>query len=128
MKEFPNILVCPLDWGIGHATRCVPVIRELIRQNANVIIAANGRSLAFLKLEFPELQFVSLPGYKFSYPNKGSMTLKMLIQAPQFYTVFAKKDSYLTGSLEIIILHGVISDNRYGLSSAYCPAFLLPTS
>ncbi len=82
MKDKPNILVCPLDWGIGHATRCVPVINELLSQNTNVIIGADGRPLAFLKQEFPTLQFIKFPGYKFSYPEKGSMAIKMVLQAP----------------------------------------------
>ena len=24
-----NILVAPLNWGLGHATRCIPIIKAL---------------------------------------------------------------------------------------------------
>ncbi|MCB0804865.1 MAG: hypothetical protein KDC05_03650, partial [Bacteroidales bacterium] len=53
--KHPKIFVCPLDWGIGHATRCVPLIRELIDQGAEVVLGASGRSFDFLKRAFPEL-------------------------------------------------------------------------
>ncbi len=36
------MLVAPLDWGLGHATRCIPIINELIQQGAQVIVAASG--------------------------------------------------------------------------------------
>ena len=115
MKSNPNILVCPLDWGIGHATRCVPVIQELLFQNANVIVAADGRSLAFLQLEFPDLIFINFPGYKFSYPEKGSMTLKMAMQIPSIIKGIRREKRVLKEILKNHNIDGVISDNRYGL-------------
>ena len=35
-----KVLVAPLDWGLGHATRCIPIIHELLRQNYEVLLAA----------------------------------------------------------------------------------------
>ena len=54
MKLKKNILVAPLNWGIGHATRCIPIIRKLQEHNFNVIIASSGRSLELLIQEFPK--------------------------------------------------------------------------
>ncbi|MDB4303356.1 hypothetical protein N9934_01015, partial [Desulfosarcina sp.] len=96
MKKKPNILVCPLDWGIGHATRCVPIINELLAQNANVILGASGRSLDFLKKEFPNLLTIDFPGYTFSYPSKGSMAIKMALQAPAILKGINKENDTLT--------------------------------
>ncbi|MBK7885034.1 MAG: hypothetical protein IPJ81_15565 [Chitinophagaceae bacterium] len=45
----PGILIDPLDWGLGHATRCIPLINELLTQHYEVIIAASGASAALLK-------------------------------------------------------------------------------
>lgn len=125
MKDKPNILVCPLDWGIGHATRCVPVIRELLHQHANVIIAADGRPLAFLRLEFPNLQFVKFPGYKFSYPAKGSMAFKMTIQIPRILQGIRKEKELLDEIIRNYKIDGVISDNRYGLSAKKVPCIFI---
>jgi len=125
LENNPNILVCPLDWGIGHATRCVPVIRELLCQNANVIIAADGKPLAFLKVEFPGIQFISFPGYKFSYPNRGSMTLKMLVQAPQILKGISQERKLLDQIISNYNINGVISDNRFGLSTKKVPCVFI---
>ena len=52
MQKQKRILICPLDWGLGHATRCIPIIRLLLTKNAEVIIAADAGPLALLKQEF----------------------------------------------------------------------------
>ena len=62
-----NILVAPLNWGLGHATRCIPIIKALEEQGFNPIIASDGVALALLKKEFPHLISVELPGYNISY-------------------------------------------------------------
>jgi hypothetical protein len=36
-----RILIAPLDWGLGHTTRCIPVINELLMQDCEVILAGN---------------------------------------------------------------------------------------
>ena len=46
-----KVLVAPLDWGLGHATRCIPVIRELLLKNCTVFLAADGK----VKALFPEI-------------------------------------------------------------------------
>ena len=58
MNSKKRILVAPLNWGLGHATRCIPIINVLLQHNFNVIISANGRSFHLLKDEFPDLKFV----------------------------------------------------------------------
>lgn len=125
MKDKPNILVCPLDWGIGHATRCVPVIKELLSQNTNVIIGADGRPLAFLKQEFPTLQYIEFPGYKFSYPEKGSMAIKMAKQAPGIIKGIKEEKQFLEEIIQKNNINAVISDNRYGLSTDKIPSIFI---
>jgi uncharacterized protein (TIGR00661 family) len=125
LKEFPNILVCPLDWGIGHATRCVPVIRELLRQNVNVIIGAGGRPLAFLKQEFPTLQFIEFPGYRFSYPASGNMAFKMILQSPRILWGIRKERQLLEQIIKNYNIDCVISDNRFGLSTKKTPSVFI---
>ena len=64
-----RILVAPLDWGLGHATRCIPVIYELLNQNAEVWLAGEGSQEILLKREFPETPFLYLRGYRVKYGN-----------------------------------------------------------
>ena len=59
MLKKKTILVAPLHWGLGHATRCIPIINKLLKNKADIIIAGNGRSLELLKKEFPKLKFLN---------------------------------------------------------------------
>ena len=91
MKVNTKILVAPLNWGLGHATRCIPVIRELLNQSFEVIIASDGVSLELLKIEFPKLVFYDLPSYRISYDSHfvWSMAKKLpKILSLIFYVTF----------------------------------------
>ncbi len=115
MPDKKNILVCPLDWGLGHATRCVPVIQEFLNLGVNVIIAADKRPLAFLKKEFPALTFITFPGYDITYPEKGIMAVKMLFSLPRIFRGIRKEKKFLQKIITEYNIDVVISDNRYGL-------------
>jgi len=68
LRKYKNIkvLVAPLNWGLGHATRCIPII-DYLCQNNEVIIASDGLALSWLELEYPNLEMLELPGYQISY-------------------------------------------------------------
>ena len=66
-----NILVAPLNWGLGHATRCIPIIKALQEHNYIPIIASDGAALALLKKEFPYLKFLELPSYQIEYAENA---------------------------------------------------------
>ena len=70
-NSFKNILVAPLNWGLGHATRCIPIIKELEKNGFNPIIASDGMALELLKKEFPNLLALELPSYHIEYSRKG---------------------------------------------------------
>jgi uncharacterized protein (TIGR00661 family) len=115
MSERKKILVCPLDWGLGHATRCIPIIRELIKQGSDVYIGADKRPLDLLKKEFPDLKFINIPGINVNFPQGSFMFLRMIFFIRKFMGSINKEHKLLE---QIIIEHKfdvVISDNRYGL-------------
>ncbi len=115
MQKPKNILICPLDWGIGHATRCVPIINELIRAGHRPTIATDNRALEFLKKEFPELTFVKFRGYIPKYPRHGSMSWKMLLSIPKIISGIKTEHKELKNLIREYNIDTVISDNRYGL-------------
>lgn len=108
-------MICPLDWGIGHASRCVPVIRKLLERDQNVIIGAAGRPLAFLQMEFPDLKYINFPGYEVRYPAKKHMALKMLLSSPKILNGIHKEHRELKKIIREHHIDLVISDNRYGV-------------
>ena len=122
MSSQKTILVCPLDWGLGHATRMVPVIQMLLDEGAKVIIGADHRPLSFLMQRFPSCEFVKLPGFTPSYPKEGSMALMMLKSFPQMLAAARKAYDLLQKIITEKQVDVVISDNRYELYSekAYC--------
>ena len=120
-----KILVAPLDWGLGHATRCIPVINSLMKKDVNVEIGTNGLSYHLLKNEFPELKINLLPGIEIKYIKEGNFTLQMLRQLPAFVSSIKTENSYLFTLIQSERYDAVISDNRYGLHSDIIPSVLI---
>ena len=60
-----------MDWGIGHASRCVPVIQQLSQAGFQVVIAASGRPLDFMKKEYPDIAVIDFPGTLITYPKNS---------------------------------------------------------
>jgi len=61
--ESTKILFAVLNWGLGHATRSLPIIKKLLADDNEIIIASSGDALILLKLEFPDINFIELPDY-----------------------------------------------------------------
>jgi uncharacterized protein (TIGR00661 family) len=121
-----RVLIAPLDWGLGHATRCIPVIREFVNRQCEVMVAGSGDSLALLKTEFPSLQFFTVPAYSPVYPKHGgSMVWKMAAQLPKFLNTIRQEHQ----AIEVLVaqhqIHLIISDNRYGCWSASVPSIFI---
>lgn len=122
----PRILVAPLDWGLGHATRCIPIIRELTDQGAEVILAGEGAQESLLRTEFPELPFVQLQGYRIRYGRSGPGLLRnILYQTPKILGTIKKENAWLEEMVIKLQLDGVISDNRYGLHHKDIPCVFM---
>ena len=119
-----RILVAVLDWGLGHATRCIPIIQELQQQNLEPIIGSAGSSMKLLQSTFPNYQHVPLPPYDIKYPY-SSMPLNMAIQGPKLYRVFYAEHHAVQTIRSNYQVQAIISDNRYGCFSAHCPSFFM---
>ena len=113
-----TVLVAPLDWGLGHATRCIPVIRELLRQNARVIIGASGNALSLLQGEFPDIEYLELPSYNIKFPKNGAMSLSLMLQIKRIHSAIEFEHNYLDQLIEKRKIDVVISDNRFCLFSS----------
>ncbi len=117
MSTKKTILVCPMDWGLGHATRVVPVIEVLKKLPVKLIIGADNRPFEFLKQRYPELEVIKFPGYVPRYPVKRTMTLKMISEMPEMIRQADKAHLMLEELIDEKGIDLVISDNRYELWS-----------
>src|SRR6478735_944396 len=120
-----RILVAPLDWGLGHATRCIPIIRELVRRRAEVFIASSGQALILLRLEFPELIFFELPAYRMHYSKRLPFSVNLFLQAPKFLKTEKLEHDQITKVVEEHKIDLIISDNRVGCWSDKVPSVFI---
>ena len=118
-----TILVAPLDWGLGHATRCIPLIRTLQQHPIRILIAAEGPTLALLQEEFPHLEFLILKGYRIRYgKGPGSTLLRIGAQVPGILIRAMKEHYWLRKVHRQYRLSAVIADNRFGLFLRHVPS------
>jgi len=116
MKSSLNVLIAPLNWGLGHASRVIPIIHELHHQEVNVILAVDGRPYELLKKEFPRLRIIRLQGYDIRYQQQGSFTTTFIRQFPKLIRSYFFEKAELSKITDAEDIDVVISDNRYGLS------------
>lgn len=123
-QNFSKILIAPLDWGLGHAARCIPLINMFLNQDKEVAIASSGGALAMLKKEFPELTFYELPPYNIHY-EYSSMVVNMILQLPKMRSVMLKENRAVAEILNDFDADLIISDNRYGVYSPVVPSVFM---
>ena len=73
-----RILFSIMGWGLGHATRCIPIIKSLIKDN-HVVLSSNGISATLLKHEFPTLKCIDYPDYAINYPRNKMLFLPLIV-------------------------------------------------
>ena len=124
MKDAPRILYCVLNWGLGHATRSIPLISKLREFGFDIEIASDGGPLKLLQKTFPDVVTHELPGYDIQYPTKYLFVNAVTQMRKMFSAVPAERR--LIGE---IVSRGhfdaIISDNRYGCHHADIPSILI---
>jgi UDP:flavonoid glycosyltransferase YjiC (YdhE family) len=114
----PKVLVAPLDWGLGHATRCIPIINQLLIAGCEVIIASEGSQKALLSAEFPDLKHTELRGYRIKFGGNRLIGLfRIILQIPKILIQIKRENNWLRQFLRAEKIDIVIADNRYGLYS-----------
>lgn len=125
MLQGKRILVAPLDWGLGHATRCIPVIRALLDHGAVPVIGADNGPLALLNSEFPDLEKVRIPGVTIRYSDGGSQLWSMAKQFPAMIKSVRQERALFDRMRGPLKLDAVISDQRFGIRSSELPSVLI---
>jgi UDP-N-acetylglucosamine transferase subunit ALG13 len=120
------VLFSSLDWGLGHTTRSIPILKELINLNCDILIACNSLQKSLLKEEFPDLTYVSLSGYNIFYGrNKTLTSAAILLQLPKILIKINREKRWLGRILKQYNIDGIISDNRYGLYAPHIPSVFI---
>ena len=112
-----KILVAPLNWGLGHASRCVPLVRRLQAEGHEVILGGDGESLTLLRKHFPTLRYTYLAPLNLRYSAGKSQVRAIARALPQLVSWAMKDHAMLQALLQEETIDQVISDNRFGLYS-----------
>lgn len=125
MFKGARILVAPLDWGLGHGTRCVPIIKRLEALGAVPVIGADNAPLALLQQEFPHLEHVRIPGAVILISKGENQTWNLAQQFPGMLRSIRSEGALLDGIRHDLRLDAVISDQRFGLRNDDLPSVLI---
>lgn len=125
MAKPKRILVAALNWGIGHATRDIPIIDRLLRSGNEVILASDGDALQVWKRTYPQLQTIELPSWNIKYPKKGSFVLKIASRTPYILKAIRKERQLIDRIIKEYHIDGLISDNRFGVYSKKVPSIFI---
>jgi len=120
-----KIFLAVMNWGLGHATRCVPLIHQFLAKGDEVILGGEGRSLQLLRHYFPQLPFLELPAYNIQYAASDKQIPILLRQIPHLLRTFQREHDFLEEQIPLLGIEKVISDNRYGLWSKQVPCVFM---
>ena len=121
-----TILIAPLNWGLGHATRCIPIIKALQENDYVPIIASDGVALELLRKEFPYLQSLELPSYQIEYAKNGkNFKWKLLQNCPKMIEAVLEEKKTIKKWVKKYQIDGIISDNRLGVFSQKVPSVFI---
>ncbi|MFN8312342.1 MAG: glycosyltransferase [Cyclobacteriaceae bacterium] len=120
-----RVLVAALDWGLGHATRCIPVVRLLRERGATVSLASSGEAGVLLREEFPDLPYYELPAYKPYYGHGPWMMITMAMQLRGFNQSIRAEKKAIDELMDAHHFDVIISDNRYGCWSAKATSVMI---
>ncbi len=115
MNKNYNILICPLEWGLGHAARMIPIARKLREMNYNVIIASGDDHLALFRNELTGLSYINFKGFNPGYSRHLPQYLYLLFKIPGLIYHIITEHSRLKRIIAEYQIDLVISDNRFGL-------------
>jgi len=111
-----RVLIAPLDWGLGHTTRCLPIIKVFQRMGAEIVVACNENQAHLLLREIPGLQVTHINGYGLNYSrSKWMMWIRIIFQIPKILTAIKREKSWLISFLKGERFDLILSDNRFGL-------------
>lgn len=120
-----NVLVCPLDWGLGHATRCIPIIRILTSRGIKVVVACSPQLKTLFNSELPEVELDTFDGARIRYSRGRSLVLKLMLDLPRLL-LWHLRERRITKML--VAKHKadcIISDNRYGVRQGNIKSILI---
>jgi UDP:flavonoid glycosyltransferase YjiC (YdhE family) len=126
LEKHKVILVAPLDWGMGHTTRSVPVIQHLRSQGHTVVFAGNDWQSSYISKTFGDIETIELDGYDVHYSHSGArFMISLFSQLPKLLKTIRHEHEWLLRVAATRHFDGIITDNRYGLYHPRIPSVIM---
>lgn len=120
-----KIFISPLDWGLGHTTRCIPIIKALQKLDTEIWIGVNKEQQKVISNEITAINYIQFSGYNISYPSTETMALKMSLQIPKILNKINSEKRELKKLINKYKFDLIISDNRFGLYTDNVPSIYI---
>ena len=121
-----KICIAPLDWGLGHATRCIQLAKALMQLDYQIYIASEGYHEVILREALPSATFLPLAGYRIQYSKNGKwFLLKMMAQIPKILFSIYYERNWLRKMQKQFQFDIIISDNRFGFHHKNIPSIFI---
>lgn len=112
-----RILISPLNWGMGHVSRCIPIVDFLLKQGNSVIVAGEQSQLEVFRQYFPGAEFLVHNGYPFAFGAQGNFSLDLAKQFKALRNRLREEEREVNTLVDEFAIDLVISDHRYGFRS-----------
>lgn len=119
-----RVFIAVLNWGIGHASRSVPVIECVIATGADVVIASSGSAMDYLKDHFPQVNVLEIPDKPVAYHSTGA-AIGLLRRSFQQRRINETQKIWMRENVEKLGITHIISDNIYGSIHPGIPAAII---
>lgn len=120
-----RVLLSPLNWGMGHVSRCIGLIHELLEQRNEIFIACDEEQKQIFKWYFPDVNFISHEGYPFHFGGKGNFGWDLSIKFRSLRDRLKKELAFTESKADELKIDVILSDHRYGFYSEKVPSVFI---
>jgi len=120
-----TILLSPLNWGMGHVARCIPLIHQFIQQENRIIVACNESQKQIFLTYFPTIAYENHEGYPFNFKGKGNFGKDLLFTIFKLNRRFKREKKEVEQFIKKHSVDLVLSDHRYGFISQKCTSIFM---
>ena len=125
-KQKPLLLFSPLDWGLGHVTRSMPLLKEFIENGWEVVVACNSTQKKVLEAELPALKYTLRRPLNMKYGQNSLLTrVKVGFQLLKILIQINEEKRWTSHFLRHNHVDAILSDNCYGVFSPSVPSIFI---
>jgi uncharacterized protein (TIGR00661 family) len=120
-----KILLSVLNWGMGHVSRSISIVQQLLNQNNKLFIACSENQRVIFNSYFPEINYINHCDYPFQFKGNGNFEKDLLLSSYKLYKRLKKEKIEVAEMVFTHTIDLVISDHRYGFITEKCPSIFI---